>query len=170
MGKLTVRPPTESTAKLVTYEGMGIGTAELSQAIVQRYFGNYVTVSALAAQYGFRYEFFFQPIISIGSKPLTGEELTMKRRWEHDDPALSALCTATYQAARESPKYPHYRNLMHVFDGYAPLVWIDEYHVTPVGNQLIAEAILHNITTGSFLKHQWQPRQAAFKPDSTTTR
>jgi len=150
VGKMTVRPPKESTIKLVTYESMGIGVGELSRAIMQRYFANYATVNALAAQYGFRYMFLFQPIISMGNKPLTNEELGMRRRWEADEKALSALCIATYQVAVESPQYPHFHNLVHLFDGHEPLLWIDEFHVTPEGNQIIAKTIVHDIKTGSF--------------------
>ena len=129
---------------------MGIGVDELSHAVAQRYFGNYATVNALARQYGFHYMFFFQPIISLGNKPLTNEEQTMKRRWERDEPAYSALCAATYRAAVESPAYPHFHDLTHLFDGDESLLWIDEFHVTPVGNQIVAKAMLDKIEAGSF--------------------
>src|SRR5262245_19777371 len=149
MAKMTVRPPQEPTT-VATYETMGIGADRLGPAVARRYFANYATVNALAEQYGFRYMFFFQPIVSLGNKPLTDEELKMKNRWYGNDPAVSALCTTTYQAATESPERPHFHDLTHLFDGYAGLLWIDEYHVTPVGNELIAKAMIDHIKNGSF--------------------
>jgi hypothetical protein len=93
--------------------------------------------------------FFFQPIITEGNKPLTDEELEMKHAFE-GDAALAALCKATYAIAVESPQYPHFHDFRHLFDDHNGLLWIDEFHVTPVGNELIAKAMLHDIEAGTF--------------------
>jgi hypothetical protein len=57
--------------------------------------------------------------------------------------AFSKLSLAVYHAIeRQSSKYRNLYSMVHIFDHYDPLIWIDEAHVTPVGNQLIAARIL----------------------------
>jgi len=138
MGKLTIANPRE----LVTYESMRIDVAKLSDLIVQEYLGNYKIVSALAHKYGFQYFFFLPPVISLGNKPLTPEEQEMKHRLEIEA-AFYKLYTAVYQTIeRKSSKYQNLYPMAHIFDRYDSLIWIDEDHVTPIGNQVIAERML----------------------------
>jgi len=152
VGKLTIAnlqqkelTPTE----LITYESRGIDVAELSELIVQDYFGNYKIVNALAQTYGFKYFFFLPPIIVVGNKPLTFEEQEMKRRME-SAVAASKLTMAVYQKIeRESSKYQNLYSMAHVFDAYDFLIWIDGGHVTPIGNQLIAQRMLDIIQARS---------------------
>ena len=133
----------------VTYQSMGIDVAKLSDSIVQDYLGNYKIVSALAQKYGFKYFFFVPPIVSLGNKPLTREEQKMKSRLE-SNAALDKLVTAVYQTIeRESSKYQNLYSMVHIFDRYDSLIWIDEGHVTPIGNQLIAERMLDIIQARS---------------------
>jgi len=128
-----------------------IDVPTLSDSIVQDYFGNYKIVTALAQRYGFNYFFFLQPIVSLGGKSLTSEEEEMRQRLEMGH-AINKLLTSVYQRAElESSK--HYRNfysMTHVFDGYNPLVWIDEFHVTPVGNQLLAQKMLEVVVVDGY--------------------
>ena len=152
MGKLTIANPQQeepTPSKLVTYESMGIDVAKLSDSIVQDYLGNYKIVSALAQKYGFKYFFFLPPRVSLGNKPLTPEEQKMKRRTE-SDAALYKLFTAVYQTIeRESSKYQNLYSMVHIFDHYDSLIWIDSGHVTPIGNQLIAKRMLDIIQARS---------------------
>jgi len=142
--------PTPS--KPVIYESMGIGVAELSDSIVRNYLQNYEIVSALAREYGFKYFFFAPPIVSLGIKPLTSEEKKMKYRLE-SDVALDRLVTAVYQIIeRESSKYQNLYSMVHIFDRYDSLIWIDEGHVTPIGNQVIAERMLDVVQARSSAK------------------
>jgi hypothetical protein len=132
--------PTPST--LVTYESMGIDVGKLSDAIVQHYLGNTKIVSGLAQKYGFKYFFFVPPRIFRGNKPLTSEEQHMKHKTENEA-AFYKLYTAVYQTLeRESAQYQNLYSLVHIFDHYEALIWIDAAHVTPIGNQLIAERML----------------------------
>jgi len=122
---------------------MGIDAAKLSELIVQEYLGNYEVVSALAQKYGFKYFFFLPPIISLGNKSLTPEEQEMKHRTEIEEVAFYKLCTAVYQTIeRESSKYQNLYSMVHIFDRYDSLIWIDEEHVTPIGNHVISERML----------------------------
>jgi hypothetical protein len=145
MSKLTIANPQqkEPTAnKLVTYESMGIDVATLSELIAQDYFGNYKIVSALAQEYGFKYFFFLPPSVIRGNKPLTFEEQAMKHKAE-SEAALHKLATAVYHAIeKKSPKYQNSYSMVHLFDRYDSLMFIDEGHVTPIGNQVIAERML----------------------------
>jgi hypothetical protein len=66
----------------------------------------------------------------------------MKYRLE-SDVAIYELFTAVYQTIeRESSKYQNLYSMVHIFDRYDSLIWIDEGHVTPIGNQVIAERML----------------------------
>jgi len=145
MGKLSIANPQQeepTPRKLVTYESMGIDVAKLSDLIVQHYLGNHEIVSGLAQKYGFKYFFFLPPRIFRGNKPLTPEEQEMKHGVE-TEAALYKLYTAVYQTIeRESSKYQNLYSMVHIFDRYDSLIWIDAVHVTPIGNQLIAERML----------------------------
>jgi lysophospholipase L1-like esterase len=128
--------PRNGTA-LVTYKTMGIDTASLSDLVVGRYISNYEIVDALAQKYGFKFVFFWQPVITIGDKSLTAEEQEMKRKME---PALIELYGSVYDRVQQVvKKYENLYYMAKIFDENEPLVWIDYAHVTPEGNRLIAQ-------------------------------
>jgi len=133
----------EKAAPLVTYETMKIDQKVLTDAIVETYLSNYELVSALARKYSFDYYFFWPPCISRGNKVLTSEEETLKRGL---DAALERLYHSVYDTM--GPRIPQHTNLYSmtdVFDDYEPLLWLDDVHVTPEGNQLVAERMLQVI-------------------------
>jgi lysophospholipase L1-like esterase len=152
VGKLTIAQPPQQTPpprKLITYESMGIDVAQLSAWIVQDYLGYYKIVSALAQTYGFKPFFFLPPSLSLGNKPLTPEEQAMRQQTE-SEAAYFKLYSAVYDTlARESATYQHLYSLVHIFDRYESLMWIDNGHATPSGNQVIAERIVDIIQTRS---------------------
>jgi hypothetical protein len=142
VAKLGQEPP--NSQELITYKTMGVDTATLSDSVVETYLSNYKVVNALAQEYGFRFFFFWQPVISIGHKPLTSEEQDMKREME---PALVELYEAVYRRvkrAADNCEHPHY--IAEIFDSLDSGIWIDFGHVTPVGNRLIAEKMFGVIT------------------------
>jgi len=145
IGKLTIANPQQkepTPSELVTYESMGIDASKLSDLIMQDYLGNYKIVSALAQKYGFKYFFFLVPQVSLSNKPLTPEEQEMKHRAE-SEAEFYKLNTAVYRTIeREFSKYQNLYSMAHIFDHYDSLIWIDDGHVTPIGNQLIAERML----------------------------
>jgi hypothetical protein len=135
--------------KLLNYVTRGIDITTLSNSIVQNYLGKYEVVSALAQKYGFNYFFFWQPVVSVGEKPLTREEQTMKHLLELQR-GLGKLYDAVYQTMElESSNYENLYYLGHIFDKYDSTIWIDEWHVTPVGNQLIAQKMLDVVTASN---------------------
>ena len=145
IGKLSIANPQHedpTPSKLVNYESMGIPVAPLSEAIVQHYLANDKIVSGLAQTYGFKYFFFLPPRIFRGNKPLTAEEQAMKYKAE-TEAAFFKLYIAVYQILeREASQDRHLYSMTHIFDHYDSLIWIDEVHVTPIGNQLIATSML----------------------------
>ena len=143
--ELRKEPPKE----LVTYKTMGVDTATLSDAVVQKYLRNYQIVDALARKYGFKFAFFWQPVISIGDKPLTSEEQDMKKQM---DPALIELYEAVYRRVqRVANEYENLYYIAEMFNSLDSGIWIDYAHVTPVGNRLIAEKIFGEITGHNLL-------------------
>jgi hypothetical protein len=139
-------PEARNSPKLLTYETRGVDVNTLSNRIVQNYLGNYELVSALAQKYGFNYLLFWQPVVSIGEKPLTREEQTMKRLVE-SQPGLSKLYDVVYRSMELEPsRYKNLYYLGHIFDKYNSQIWIDEWHITPAGNQLVAQKMLDVVT------------------------
>jgi hypothetical protein len=124
---------------------MGIDTATRTDSMVETYLGNYKIVNALAQNYGFKSLFFWQPHIAIGGKSLTTEELEMKRR--ELDPTLIEFYESVYRRIQQlAGKHENLYYIADTFDSSDFQIWIDQVHVTPVGNRLIAERIFRVIT------------------------
>jgi hypothetical protein len=155
--KLTVanREEKEFTSnQLLTYETMGIDFKELSKSIARNYFSDYQIVDALSEKNGFNYLLFLPPHILLeNNKPLTLEEQAIRRQAESDT-AFKKLFTAVYQDIQSNiSRYPNVYSMADVFDEYDSPIWIDAGHVTPEGNQLIADRILNVIEARSFHKN-----------------
>jgi lysophospholipase L1-like esterase len=125
------------------YQTMGIDAESLAHSVTQVYLSNYKIVGALAQEYGFKYYFFWQPVISIGEKPLTREEQQMMFIMARSYPAIAPLLDAAYRNMElTAPEYENLYYIAHVFDEQVSQIWIDEWHVTPVGNQLIVQEMM----------------------------
>jgi len=135
-----LRPEGQRAPKVLTYETKGVDPTNLSNSVVHTYLSNYNIVEGVAQRYGFKFLFFWPPYIGVGNKPLTPAELELKRAV---DPALAKLYLLTYRdIERLAPKRKNLFYLGQIFDGHEPLLWLDEVHVTPVGNELIAQQML----------------------------
>src|SRR5262245_31617205 len=135
------------TQMFLTYESAGIQADKLSKAIGQTYLGNYEIVRSIAQKFGFDYFFFWPPYISVGKKVLTDEEKTLLRGL---DPSLVKLSNSVYESMEPLiPTYDNFYSLTDVFDSQQSLIWLDDAHVTPVGNSVIAERIGQVIKTQS---------------------
>jgi hypothetical protein len=144
---MTTAPDENKQASLLTYETMGIDPETLSTAIGQTYLINYQVVDALAAKYGFRYAFFWSPHISIGTKPLVSEERAIEASVA---PALKKLYQSVFPWIEQAaPQYPNLHSIASVFDGYNELLWLDDAHVTPEGNRILARTMLQVLYSGS---------------------
>jgi hypothetical protein len=122
---------------------MGIDPAALAEGVVQTYLDNYNVVAALAQKYGFKYAFFWPAYISAGKKHLTEEERALKRAV---DPSLARLYASFYHTMElRIPQHENLHSMTPIFDDHDPLIWIDDAHVTPVGNELIADGMLRAV-------------------------
>src|SRR5262249_9550835 len=136
-----------TTPKLSTYESAGIDTGKLSQAIVQTYLENCEIVRSMAQKYGFDYFFFWPPHISVGKKALIDEEKALLRGI---DPSLQKLTSSVYASMEPLiPKYDNFYSQTDTFDDQQSLIWLDDTHVTPVGNRLLAEKMTQVIKSKS---------------------
>jgi len=136
-----------TTPKLLTYESAGVDRGKLSQEIVQTYLENCDIVRSMAQKHGFDYFFFWPPHISVGKKALTDEEKALLRGI---DPSLQKLTDSVYASMEPLiPKYDNFYPLTDTFDNQQSLIWLDDTHVTPVGNRLLAEKMTQVIKSKS---------------------
>ena len=123
-----------------TYRTLGVDPGILADSVVKTYLKNYEIVDALAQHFGFAYAFFRQPVLAVNRKVLTvGEQHIL----DEMDPALTLLFEETYR--RLDPVlsgYPHLHDLAPLFDDRKPLIWFDDVHITPEGNEQVARAML----------------------------
>jgi hypothetical protein len=142
-GSLVSRLAQAPPPSLLTYETMGIDRAALTDAVVRTYLDNYNVVDALAHQYGFKYAFFWPAYISAGKKHLTEEEEALRRGV---DLSLAKLYASVYHMMESRiPQHENLHSMTPIFDGHDSLIWIDDAHVTPVGNELIADGMLRAV-------------------------
>ena len=101
------------------------------------YLRNLDLVRALADKYGFRYAFFWQPVIFAGHKPLAAEEERIRRFFStgiYEADVQYRQMASLFQAGTT----PHLFDISDVFDDTRQTIYIDYVHVGPEGNRLIA--------------------------------
>ncbi|MGB6366057.1 MAG: SGNH/GDSL hydrolase family protein [Thermoanaerobaculia bacterium] len=138
----------------------------LAGKIVDNYLGLADVVDGLAQSYGFDVLFFWQPYILMGGKPLTAEERAIVESLDmilELEPDLADLYTETYRRiAAQVSQRERLEDLSGLFDTEEGLLWIDTWgHVTPVGNKIVARAMV------PFIVEQWpvgDPRQQGPAP------
>ncbi len=144
--------------RLVTWSGariagVRVGAASSSdierigQEVADTYVNTVSIVRALAASHGFEYDFFWQPHLLVGHKPLADAERAMADGSLDTvlplDPALRGLFETTYaRIATAAGRDEHLHYLGGIFDNEPAQIWIDTWgHLTPAGNALVAHAI-----------------------------
>jgi hypothetical protein len=144
---LKVTHPPDDHSKLLTYQTMGIDREILATSVAKTYLVNYEIVDGLSRKYGFDFRFFWPPYIGLGQKPLLTEERALAAKV---DPALDRLYRSVHSAvAAATAAHPKLVDLTGVFDNYSALLWIDDMHVTPVGNHVLANKIINGIGADS---------------------
>jgi hypothetical protein len=123
-----------------------ISDGELSakaKATLQNYETNMKLVHILATAYGFKTYFFWQPVLAFGAKPLMPFEREVeKARSKELGGRVHRGLEAVYQEAEtRSATSTSFVFLGHVFDEVQEPLYIDEFHLDPRGNQIIAHAI-----------------------------
>jgi lysophospholipase L1-like esterase len=119
----------------------------VNEKVLQTYLGTYQLVKYLAENYGFKFAFFWQPVIMVGNKPLTSNE-------QNIDPNIDLNFLSVYQQVygemmQQSKNLPHLYYLGGVFDTVETQTYTDFVHLTPEGNQIVAEVMLAAIINAS---------------------
>ncbi len=123
----------------VTYQSKGVEAHELSESIVKFYLADYELVNALATQYGFDFAFFVQPVLAVEGKPLTDDEQSILLEMDDD---LIILYRQTYNKLQtETQQIPNVFVISSALDQYEEQIWVDWTHITPKGNEIIANTI-----------------------------
>jgi lysophospholipase L1-like esterase len=117
---------------------------ELAEEVVQVYLNSYRLVNALAQEYGFEYYFFWQPVMFVTRKPLTQDE---QRMWEEGSgPVIADLYVEVYNRIElAEANNDHLFYVADMLDNEHGQIFIDYNHITPEGNQIIAQEILRVI-------------------------
>jgi lysophospholipase L1-like esterase len=123
----------------------GPDTATLAQAVIAAYSGNLDIVAALAKQFGFAAEFFWQPSV-FTKTPRTAQEdtpflfVSNKAARPLYERVASLVKDSTALAGRQD-----FHNLSSVLDGYGRTAFLDEIHTTELANEMIARRLFDDI-------------------------
>jgi len=111
-----------------------------ARADMDNYESNRRLVALLCSEYGFDAYFFWQPCIMYGDKPLVPyEQAITEVPSVHAD--YAAIRAVYEEADRRSAASGKFIFLGRVFDGVKEPVYIDQVHLGPRGNEIIAGAI-----------------------------
>lgn len=108
-------------------------------AVVDNYLGSYRLISALARDYGFEFHCFWQPVRALGSAPESAHPSARAR-------TLDRLLVAGYRELEtRAGDYDRLVSLGSLLDPRDDHLWADPVHLTPLGNQRVAAAMLEAI-------------------------
>ena len=111
-------------------------TQSLSDAIIADYVKNVRLVDALSKGFGFRYVFFWQPMLLTNAAP-TEEELA-SRGWRNK--GMVDFFRLTYEKAQKI-QLPHFHNISRLLDGKRGTLYVDYCHLCEEGNEIVANEI-----------------------------
>jgi len=128
------------------YEAQGVDANTLAAEVSQTYLGNYEIVQRLSSAYEFDAYFFWQTTLLVDEKQLTEEEQSIKDVAISVYPGYVELFDLTTEHVRSAiSQYPDLHDLSGIFRDRSELIFIDPFHVTIEGNQMIASAMLNAI-------------------------
>ncbi|MEM7355211.1 MAG: hypothetical protein AAF657_30655, partial [Acidobacteriota bacterium] len=108
----------------------------LVNAIVDNYQGTYRILEGLSNEYGFEVFCFWQPYRALSQDPRSLENLLA------DAAGLDRLLAATYgEIERRTDLLEHLDSLAGVLEPADEMAWVDQVHLTPHGNRIVARAI-----------------------------
>jgi lysophospholipase L1-like esterase len=121
--------------------------AARAQATLQNYEANLKFVQLLASEYGFKTYFFWQPVLAYGNKPLAPFEQKLKeaRSQELQGRVHRGLRAVYEQAERQPEASRKFVFLGKAFDEVKDSVYVDELHLAPRGNEIIAHTIAKTV-------------------------
>lgn len=131
----------------------GFDADELAAQVVAAYTGNIEIVEALAAYYGFKPFYFWQPNPYVSEKRLTEFESTMLSSLR-DDPfeaslrSVHRLVNDQIDSAVTPRVGDRFSNLTRLFSAHAGPVWVDRIgHTTEHGAEMIAQVMAQRLRT-----------------------
>jgi hypothetical protein len=130
------RPPPPSTTNQPPAERQRVHAK-----IVASYEANLRIIRALGREYDFPVAFFWQPDIYYGTKPHDWFENGVLA-WEPDTAGEYA---AVYREAEQRASEGEYVFLGHLFDDVRQPLYIDNMHISPEGNRIVARKIAETI-------------------------
>jgi lysophospholipase L1-like esterase len=111
----------------------------LAAGLAAQYLAHAEAVQALARAYGFDAALFWQPVITVGTKPLSPREQALRATL---DPSLVKLFDRTWPAVERAFRgRDRLFYIADVLDDFGEEVYADRFHVTPIANQAIARRI-----------------------------
>lgn len=119
-------------------------------SIRDRYLRNVEIVDALADRYGFRYAFFWQPMILAEEKALTDEEQRIVTI-SSVHPDLTRMTQETYRLMKDTQR-PNLFYVGDVFREEPNTVYLDWVHVDPEANGMIARRMVELLQSRGYLK------------------
>jgi lysophospholipase L1-like esterase len=125
-------------------------------SVMFKYEGNMRLARALADSYGFKLYSFWQPLLNYGHKPLVPFEQRMASADANDisaDNACLQMMAGTFgEAQRRSAREGNFVFLGDVFDSTTDPTYIDQGHLGPRGNEVVAQAIANYVRNHSGLE------------------
>jgi lysophospholipase L1-like esterase len=121
--------------------------AALASAVVANYFANLQQIRLLAAGYGFRVVFFWQPVITT-KLTKSRDEQRFAADYTHQLDERRRLYNAVIDQRRVHPGLEAAADVVDLsalFDEVAEPVYIDLYHLSEGGNAAVAEAMLPTV-------------------------
>jgi lysophospholipase L1-like esterase len=124
--------------------------------VLSKYEGNMLLAKALADSYGFKLYSFWQPLLTYGHKPLVPFEQRMASAEAAGIPADNAclqMMAATFgEAERRASNEGNFIFMGSVFDSTKEPAYIDQGHLGPRGNEILAQAIAKYVRDHSGLE------------------
>jgi hypothetical protein len=116
----------------------------LAHEVAAGYQQNMAIVQALSNGYGFKYFSIWGPAVSLGHKSLAPFEQQSLERMDKETPGLRESVAETYSLIFAKAD-PHLVNFAGIFDQVPDDLYLDIAHISPVGNEIVADRILDSI-------------------------
>ena len=120
----------------------------MAEITYDNYLKNIWLAELLAQSYGFHCAFFWQPSLLAGHKPLTPDEIRLRRAELSDHPGGDVVARATYNLF-ENYRSEDFFDLANIFDKNIDALFIDFSHTGLAGNQIIADKMFAVLTHGN---------------------
>jgi lysophospholipase L1-like esterase len=115
-----------------------LNTDQVRAQLDLAYLKNMELVDVLSRQYGFKFAFFWQPVLLVGNKHLSAEEVTELHDTLSGFVGMQAVFKEMYTLAQKADR-PGFFDIADVLDGRQDTIYIDYAHLVPEGNRLVAE-------------------------------